>query len=101
MSSAVIASRPGCCFALDDVTSSQQDGGRGPGRPAYDIDAVMHAIAQVDVCAASLTEHDLRARGGPPEGMRPGILVPLVCFDLGQPDSHAVRADHATQQRRR
>jgi hypothetical protein len=46
----------------------------------------VHPVGEVDVEAARLPEHHLRARRGAPKGVGPRVVRPVIRLDLGEAD---------------
>jgi hypothetical protein len=48
----------------------------------------MNPIREVDIQFPRLAEHHPGARGGPPEGMRPGVVRAVIRLHLGETDRY-------------
>src|SRR5674476_1527 len=66
-------------------------------RTADQVRAPMHPIREVDVQSPRLAEHHPGARGGPSEGMRPGVVRPAIRLHLGETDRDTRVRDSAPQ----
>ena len=73
--------------AFDDFPGPQEDRARDARTPAYDVDAVVHPVGEVDVDRPRCLEHRRVAGRTPAEGVRSGVCLPAVGLHFAQ--SHA------------
>ena len=77
--------RAGEVGALDDPPGAQQHPAGPALGSAHQVEAVPHAVGEVDVGVAGRAEHHGVAVGAAAVGVRAGVVGAVVRLDLGEP----------------